>query len=263
VSGAALTPFYSPARALDSLERLQGGLPWGFFLRAIHAYSAYGFLAAAVGHLIQVLAARTDRRLSGGMWWGSVLLLLFLVAALLGGFALRADAAAAEALPVWRRILEAVPLAGAALSRLVLGVRTGDLGAVALHHSGTFTLLLWLLTSAHGERVLPDRRSTVIAALLSAAVAGAAPLPLGPPPNGTSETAPGVLLGPWYLLGLQGALMDLPVAAAWLGPLALVLLLGLLRHAERRMRHSLLAALGLWVAVYLGFTARVLLAAGR
>src|SRR6266542_2471631 len=138
VSGIALTPFYSPARALDSLERLQGGLPWGFFLRALHAFSGFGLLVATAGHLVQVLAARTERQLSAPSWWRSVLLLPLFVAALLGGFVLRADAEAAAALPVWRHIVESVPLVGAETARLVLGAAVGDLGAVALHHAGTF-----------------------------------------------------------------------------------------------------------------------------
>ncbi len=263
VSGVALTPFYSPARALDSLERLQGGLPWGFFLRALHAFSGFGLLVATAGHLAQVLAARTERQLSAGSWWRSVLLLPLLVAALLGGFVLRADAEAAAALPVWRHIVESVPLVGVEAARLLLGAATGDLGAVVLHHAGTFTLLLWLLTSAHGDRLLPDRRSVILAGLVSTALAGAMPLPLGSAPGASPTSAGRLLLGPWYLLGLQGALVDLPVAIGWLGPLALVLFLGLLRHARERARKLLIALTAIWVVADLAFTARLLLLARR
>jgi hypothetical protein len=262
-SGIALTPFYSPARAFDSLERLQGGLPWGFFLRALHAFSGFGLLVATAGHLAQVLAARTERQLSAPSWWRSVLLLPLLVAALLGGFVLRADAEAAAALPVWRHIVESVPLVGAETARLVLGTAIGDLGAVALHHAGTFTLLLWLLTSAHGDRLLPDRRSVILAGLVSAALAGAVPLGLGSAPGASPASAGRLLLGPWYLLGLQGALVDLPVAIGWLGPLALVLFLGLLRHARQRVRSLLIALAATWFAADLAFTVRLLLLARR
>ncbi len=263
VSGVALTPFYSPARAFDSLERLQGGLPWGFYLRALHAFSGFGLLVATAGHLVQVLAARTERQLSAASWWRSVLLLPLLVAALLGGFVLRADAEAATALPVWRHIVESVPLVGAEIARLVLGTAIGDLGAVVLHHAGTFTLLLWLLTSAHGDRLLPDRRSVILAGLVSAALAGAVPLPLGSAPGAPPASAGHLLLGPWYLLGLQGALMDLPVAIGWIGPLALALLLGLLRHARGRARSLLILLTAIWVVADLAFTVRLLLLARR
>lgn len=260
LSGLALVPFFSPAHALESLERLQGGTPWGFFLRALHAFSSVGLLVTTVAHLAQVLARRTERQLSAGAWWRSVLLLPLTFLALLSGFALRGDAAAAEALPVWSRIAETVPFLGLELARLLLGVIPGDLGAISLHHAGTFTLLLWLITAEHGRRLVPDARSLVLAGLVSAALAGSVPLPLGPPP-GASPGGARILLGPWYLLGLQGALVDLPVSAAWLGPLLFVLGLGLARHADGRARRLLLVLASAWVAAWVGFTARILLLA--
>ncbi|MGZ5429843.1 MAG: hypothetical protein ACXWEX_00410, partial [Thermoanaerobaculia bacterium] len=139
LSGLALVPFFSPAHALESLERLHGGMPWGFFLRALHAFSSFGLLVTTVAHLAQVLARRTEGQLSAGAWWRSVLLLPLTFLALLSGFVLRGDAAAAEALPVWSRIAGTVPFLGPELARLLLGVIPGDLGAISLHHVGTFT----------------------------------------------------------------------------------------------------------------------------
>jgi hypothetical protein len=261
LSGLALVPFFSPAHALESLERLHGGMPWGFFLRALHAFSSVGLLVTTLAHLVQVLARRTERQLSAGAWWRSVLLLPLAFLALLSGFVLRGDAAAAEALPVWSRIAETVPFLGPELQRLLLGVIPGDVGAISLHHAGTFTLLLWLITAEHGRRLVPDARSLVLAGLVTAALAGAVPLPLGPPPGASPGEAARILLGPWYLLGLQGALVDLPVSAAWLGPLLLVLGLGLVRHADGRARRWLLVLASAWVAAWVGFTARILLLA--
>lgn len=260
LSGLALVPFFSPAHALESLERLHGGMPWGFFLRALHAFSSFGLLVTTVAHLAQVLARRTEGQLSAGAWWRSVLLLPLTILALLSGFVLRGDAAAAEALPVWSRIAGTVPFLGPELARLLLGVIPGDLGAISLHHVGTFTLLLWLVTAEHGRHLVPDARSLVFAGLVSAALAGAVPLPLGAPP-GASSGAARILLGPWYLLGLQGALVDLPVPSAWLAPLLLVLLLGLLRGADGIKRKALLVLTGVWFAGWIGFTARILLLA--
>lgn len=259
LSGLALVPFFSPAHALESLERLQGGIPWGFFLRALHAFSSFGLLVTTAAHIVQVLARRTECQLPGGAWWRSVLLLPLLVLALLSGYILKGDEAAAEALPIWSRVAETVPFLGPELSRLLLGVIPGDVGAISLHHAGTFTLLVWLVTAEHGRRLVPDARSLVLAGLVSAALAGAVPLPLGPPPG--TPTGARILLGPWYLLGLQGALVDLPISSAWLGPLLLVLLLGLVRHVDGRARRLLLVLAGAWVAVWLGFTARILLLA--
>jgi len=255
VSGAALVPFWSSSHALDSLERLEGGIPWGFFLRALHAFSSFGLLVATAGHIVQSLAATSERQLRPAVWWRSVLLLPLAIMALLGGFVLRGDAEAGAALSIWQRIVDSIPVVGTLLARLLLGTTAGDLGAVALHHAGTFTLLLWLLTSEHGERLLPDARSTVLAGLVSVALAGAVPFALGAPPG---TPPPRVLLGPWYLLGLQGALVDLPVAAGWAGPLLLVLLLGAIRHAGERHRRVLLVLLAAWAAGYAAFTVRLL-----
>ncbi|HQQ77649.1 MAG TPA: cytochrome b N-terminal domain-containing protein [Thermoanaerobaculia bacterium] len=257
VSGVFLVPFWTPAAAWDSLERIQGGIAWGFFLRALHAYSSFGVLVTAVLHVVQVLAAKTERQLLAGVWWRSVVLLPVTVAALLGGFVLRGDAEAVAALSIWRRILESLPLAGAEVARLFLGSVPGDLGPAALHHAGTLTLLLWCFTAEHAGRLLPDARGTVLAALVSVALAGIVPLPLGAPPS----TAPAHLLGPWSLLGLQGALAVLPPAAGWLAPLAAVLLFGFVRHTDGRARRALLAALVAWCAAYAFFTVRVLLSA--
>lgn len=255
LSGGLLVPFYSPAAAWESLEKIQGGVAWGFFLRALHAYSSFGVLITAAVHVVQVVAARTERQLPAGVWWRSVLLLPVTVAALLGGFVLRGDAEAIAALSIWRRILESLPLAGAEIARLLLGSVPGDLGPAGLHHAGTLTLLLWLFTAEHGGRLVPDTRGTVLAALVSLSLAGTVPLALGAPPS----AAPAHLLGPWSLLGLQGALVHLPPAAGWLLPLAFVLLLGFVRHADGRLRRGLIAALGAWCAGDAYFTVRVLL----
>ena len=257
LSGILLVPFYTPAAAWESLERIEGGLSWGFFLRALHAYASFAVLVTAALHAAQVLAARTERQLPAGVWWRSVFLLPITIAALLGGFVLRGDAEALAALAIWRRILEAFPLVGAEIARLFLGSVPGDLGPAALHHAGTFTVLLWILSAEHSGRLVPDVRGTVLAGLVSAALAGAVPLPLGAPP----AASPAHLLGPWSLLGLQGLLGVLPVAAGWLLPLAAILLLGLVRHAAGRARRALLAGLAAWCAAYAFFTVRALLLA--
>ena len=257
LSGVLLVPFYSPAAAWDSLERIQAGLAWGFFLRALHAYSSFAVLVTMALHVVQVLAAKTERQLPAGVWWRSVVLLPVTVAALLGGFVLRGDAEAVAALSIWRRILESLPLAGTEIARLFLGSVPGDLGPAALHHAGTLTLLLWFFTAEHAGRPLPDVRGTTLAALVSVALAGVVPLPLGAPP----PASPAHLLGPWSLLGLQGALEVLPPWIGWAAPLELVLLLGLVRHAGGRARRIVVALIAVWAAEYAFFTVRVLLSA--
>ena len=256
LSGLALAPFWSAARPLESLEALNGATPWGFWLRGVHALSSWGFLLGTLAHLVEVLWKKTDARLSPAVWWRSVALLPVSILALLGGFLMRGDAEAEAALAVWREVSASVPLLGRALGTLLLGVPGSDLAPVALHHAGTFTLLAWLLTAEHGKALAPDLRSTVLAALGSFAAAGLLPVTLGPaaPPAGV------LLLGPWYLLGLQGALLHLPAAAGWILPLLLLAAVGLVRHVEGRARAALLAFAAAWSAGYLAFTVRLLLA---
>ncbi len=258
LSGIALAPFWSAGRALESVEALNGGTPWGFFLRGVHALSAWGFLAGTLAHLVEVLFKRTETRLAPAVWWRSVALLPVAVLALLGGFLMRGDAEAQAALAVWREVSATFPLAGRALASLLLGVPGSDLAPVALHHAGTFTLLAWLLTAEHAKALAPDLRSTTLAALGSFAAAGLLPVSLGP------ATAPegALLLGPWYLLGLQEALVHLPAASGWLLPLLLLAALGLVRHASGHARAALLAFSAAWAAAYAALAVRLLLAAG-
>lgn len=255
LSGIGLVPFYRPEAALESVEALQAGLPWAFLLRGVHAFGALGFLLTTVLHLLDVLLKGGLDRVPSAIWWRSTLLVPVGVAAMLTGFVLRGDAEAMAALQVGRGVLGSIPLVGSGLAALFLGPNGGGLGAVALHHAGTFTVLPWLLSIEHGRRVWPDARSWVIALLASVAVAGAVPVPLGPA-AATGEP----LLGPWYLLGLQGMLLDLPVATAWVVPLLTVTGLGVLPRVRGRARTAVVSALCGMAMAWAAWTVRLLVA---
>lgn len=258
LSGVALTPLWSARAPLESMEAITSGWPWAWMLRGTHLVASTALLIAAGVHTLRTLLARRDQALAAGVWWRSVALIPLLAAAALGGFAMRGDAEAAGALQIWRGVLQSLPWVGDLAARLSLGVHPGDLGTVALHHAGTFTLLVWLLSSEHGQRLWPDVRSTVVAAGLCLALAALLPLSLGPAPG----QAAGLALGPWFLLGLQGALRDLPVWAGWVGPLALVALIGGMRGLHGRARSAGWALLGLGALAWIGWSVRLLLFAG-
>ena len=257
LTGAALVPHYDPALPLASLEAIVGAVPLGSFLRALHAWSSFALAALALVHLVEVAWKRTEGQLGRGAWWRAALLAPLLGIALLGGFVLRGDAEAKAAGEVWRGLTLSVPLAGPALAALTLGP-AGSLGAVALHHVGTVSILLLVLTIEHARLAWPGGRPATLAALVSVAAAGLLALPLGPPPPGH-----GVLLGPWVLLGLQGMLVDLPVAFGWGVPLVLFLLVGALRDSSGKWRLGVLLLLGAIGATWIAFTVRILLLAGR
>lgn len=253
-SGVALVPLYDPAHALADVEALEAGLPLGWLLRAVHGYAGWLLLIGAAAHVVETFWYGDERRLAPGVWWRAVLLAPILVLALLGGFLLRGDAEAQAAHAIWRGITDSVPLVGADLTRLFLGARGGSLGAVLGHHAGTFTVLLWVLSGEHGRRLFPDTVSAAVSALAVLALAAFVPLPLGP----ATAPAAGFLHGPWYLMGLQGALLDLPVWTGWIAPVVFVVALGLVRHVSGGTRRGIFVFLGLFLLAWLGFTLRLL-----
>ena len=255
LSGVVLAALYSVREPLGSLEAIDAGLPWAWTVRAVHGIGGLLLVVATAGHLLECAAFRDETRLPVRAWWGAVMLLPLVVAAMLSGFVLRGDAEAVSALGIWRAVLQSVPLLGHELATLGLGA-PGDLSAVALHHVGTFTLAVWLLASQHGRRLFSDTRPLVAAALVVGVLACFFPVGLGTTPGPS-----GMHLGPWYLLGLQGMLLDLPVAFGWAAPLAFLTLLGLLRHVSGRARTGLAVAIAAFVAAYVGFTIRILVAA--
>jgi hypothetical protein len=255
VSGVALVPLYRPEEALASVEAIQAGLPWAWMVRAVHAVAALGFLLSTLIHLWDAVRRGGLDRVPPGVWWRSTLLLPIAIAGMLTGFLLRGDAEALAAMAIGRGVLESVPGIGEGLATLLLGPAGAGFGPVALHHAGTFTVLPWLLSIEHGRRVWPDARSWVTALAGSVAIAGLVPVPLGP-----ADAAGASLLGPWYLLGLQGMLLDLPIASAWIVPIAFLLGVGGLAHVQGRRRTVVLAGLGCVAAAWVGWTVRLLVA---
>ena len=167
------------------------------------------------------LLRRSERLVRFGVWLRLVLTIPVIVAVMLSGFLLRADAAAQQALPVLRKLLGLIPFAGAAMQRLLTGAGA-DLSTIYLQHACTATLIIWLVTVEHSRRLLPTARSLAWIAppilLLS--------LFLVP---GLEWRTAAVEKGPWYLVGLQEFLhwLPRPQLTVWIGGLVLVLLISL------------------------------------
>ena len=128
-------------------------------------------------------------------------------------------------------------------------------GSAGFGLRGGFTLAIWLISSEHGRQLWPDIRALVLATLIAAGLAAFFTVPLGP----ASVPAGTLLSGPYYLYGIQGALLDLPQELGWIVPALLVLLYGLTRHVHDRTRLILSAGLALILAAYLAMSLRILL----
>ncbi len=256
VSGVALVPLYDPHAPLASVAAIDGAVDWGWLLRGLHGFAGHGLLVLTLAHLVEVVWRRREGELEVAVWWRSLITAPLVVLAMLSGFVMRGDGEALAALAVWRGLLDSVPLVGDGLASFVLGSGDNQMAVVALHHAGTVTLLLWLLGAEHGRRLLPDLRAAVLAGAIALILAGLFTLGLG-----AAATPPGALAtGPWYLLGLQGALLDLPPIIGWLAPLLVLIAVGGLRHYRGRARTAALVLLLLATLAYAGFTVRLLAA---
>lgn len=234
LSGLALVPFWRGGEARQSLEVLDGALPWGWWLRSLHAWSAEGALVCTLWHGLDVVVRRTEGRIPPGTWARAALLLPAMIGAMASGFLMRGDSAARAARETLDGVLGTLPVAGEVLSTWILG-RGQDLTAVGLQHAGLWTLVLVAVTPDHARRTWPDGAALAFALCLSAALAGLFPRSL------EGMASPGDLLrGPWILWGLQGLLGRLPPWTGWLVPLLGVAGLVLLPWARRPLSRRLL-----------------------
>ena len=258
ISGVVLIPFYRPEAPLDSLESITGGIPWGWWWRSIHFWSAHAFLVVSLAHAIEVLIRRTETRLPVSIWWTTVFSVPVLIAAMLGGFVMRGDADATQAGSIWTALLNAFPHFGTELTAFFLGTDQSLTTVVTLHHVSTFPLALWLITALHAGPQWIEARPVVIAALFSLSIAAILPPGLGPADLDPSRT----VAGPWYFLGLQAALSVLPPSAAILFPVTAFLSAGVARHAIGNVRLAMLAVAGLMLVAWLFWTVWFLISTG-
>jgi ubiquinol-cytochrome c reductase cytochrome b subunit len=232
-TGIALGALYDAAEPLASLEAIQGGIPYGFLIRAAHHVSAQVFTIALLLHTLDHVCSRSYRVTRAATWWQLVGVAALCVGAMFSGYLLRGDASADAARSIAAATVESLPGVGTALSAFLLGGRDGSLAPVLSHHVVTFTLLPWLLALAHARRTWAGGLLTLV--MLAAVTALS--LVLRPGLGGPPGTAEGTLWGPWYFIGVQELLRHLPLGAAVAGvTLALVLPLGLLGHLPAEPR---------------------------
>lgn len=254
LSGIVLIPAFKAHAPLDSLALLSLKNPAGLFVRSVHYWSAQAFLVLTLAHIGDHFVRRSEKSVRFGVWVRLVLIVPVVAAAMLSGFLLRADAAAAQALQVLRALLGFTPILGPALPRLLTGSGT-DLTTIYLLHACTATLAIWLVTIEHARRIMPSSRAvlwtTPPVLMLSLLVV-----------PGLEWQAEAVEKGPWYLVGLQEALHWLarPQWVVWFTLATLACLILLPRFsplpASLIRRAIAIAAIGYAALTVVGLTFR-------
>ena len=242
VTGSLLMLGYTPVpgEAYGSIQRLEGDVLFGAFIRSVHHFSANVLVLVAGLHMLRVFF--TGGFLDGRElnWVVGLVLLAAIAASAFTGYLMPWDQLAYWAVTIVTGMAGYVPLAGSVLAELLRGgpeIGPETLGTYYALHTQWLPALLfvgagfhfWRVRKAGGVVVPPDAapdengkpervlvlpyllwRETAVALLLLAAVSLFSALvraPLGPPAN------PGLSLNPakapWYFLGFQELLVHL------------------------------------------------------
>jgi len=228
----------SPPQAYLDILALRSGTWFGDLLRNIHHWSANLLVLAAGLHLLRVFFTGGHRAPRAVNWMVGVMMLLLVLAANFTGYLLPWDQLAFWAITVGTSILSYIPLAGEALSRLLLGgpeVSSATLLNFYSLHISFIPVSIVMLMSLHFWRVRKDggltqpksageseppkvervttiphlvRRELVFAVVVLTILIGwsmlvPAPLEAIADPN----ISPNPAKAPWYFLGLQELLL--------------------------------------------------------
>ncbi|HUJ25429.1 MAG TPA: cytochrome b N-terminal domain-containing protein, partial [Myxococcales bacterium] len=268
-SGLALGFNYSASlpAAWASVARIEQ-TPLGHLFRGLHAQGATFLLVVATLHLLQTAMAGAFREQRAATWWLGLALLALLFAFCLSGSLLPWDERGYWATRVTAGIIDSAPLAGPALSRLILGGREfGNLTLARFYavHATLLPLLLVLLGTLHvaavrrhgvqplragpeqsfwpGQALLDATFAVlVLAALLAAAVKLGAPLTAPADPSGAANPRP-----EWYFRPLFELLKLMPIGLEAFGTFFVPLLAAAFLVAMPYVR-SQKAALGVLLA---------------
>ncbi|MCC6905079.1 MAG: cytochrome b N-terminal domain-containing protein [Anaerolineae bacterium] len=153
----AYTP--SPDSAYQSMLALQTEVPFGQLIRNLHHWSANLMIVAIVLHLLRVFFTGGFASPRQFNWVLGIILLLLVVGANFTGYLLPWDQLAYWAVTVGSSLIGYIPLAGDAITRLLLG--GPEVGAATLTnfyglHVAVIPLTLFAVMSFHLWRVRKD-----------------------------------------------------------------------------------------------------------
>ena len=267
-TGAMLLFVYdpSPEKAYASILNLEGHVPFGAFVRAVHHWAANGLIVVAFLHLLRVFytgALHAQRRFN---WVLGLVLLLLATASNFTGYLLPWDQLSFWAVTIGTGMLAYVPLVGEALQNALRG--GGEVGAKTLSvffvlHIAILPILAFLFAAFHfwlvrkaGGVMLPAqgegaprrtlvparpnlvlREGAVALVLLAALFLFAALVPAPLQEQANPGMSPNPAKAPWYFMGVQELLVHLhPSYAVFVVPLltlAFFVALPYLRYGEQ------------------------------
>lgn len=150
VTGVVLAQFYqpSPLGAHDSVVYLVTRVPFGDFVRSLHAWSATAMVLTLVAHLCYVFFRRSYARPREVTWWAGVGMAAVVFFLIVSGTILRYDQEGFEALEHLLAGAEMAGLAGAPFQE-DFTASTPVLARVFQWHTSLFPILLLGLAGLH------------------------------------------------------------------------------------------------------------------
>jgi len=154
VTGVLLLFFYvpEPGHAYDSVARITREVPFGWWLRSLHKWSATGMIVAVCLHTMRVYFTGAYRQPRELTWVVGCLLLFTTLAAGLSGYSLVYEQLSYWGATVTSNLVAAVPGIGHFLARLVRGgdtVGAATLTRFFVAHIAILPGLIGLLVVAH------------------------------------------------------------------------------------------------------------------
>lgn len=185
ITGILLLMYYVPStdKAFDSILHLMNDVPFGWFMRRVHAVGANLFIVALFLHMLSTLYMGSYKKPREMQWFSGVFLFALGLAACLSGYLLPWSQLSYWATTVATNIAGGIPFIGEEIIRWVRGAdRVGQLtlGRFYALHVSVLPLFFLLFVGAH---ILFMRRTGISA-----------------PPGTDKEKVPKIPFYPHYVL---------------------------------------------------------------
>jgi ubiquinol-cytochrome c reductase cytochrome b subunit len=244
LSGIILTFYYRPfGNVFQNVEEITTLVPFGKFIRQLHYGAGQLFVILMLLHTADHFLKKRYQRYPFKEWGLLIVSLSLCFMTLFTGFVLKGDKEGFFAGQILLHVLRAVPLVGEQIS--ILLVRPGEdfFFLPYLYHCFFLPLAIVYLIKAHIREWLPDQKFLLIATIGLFFYALFVDPHIDIPPQSHAD----VIQGPWFFLGIQSLLRNVP--PIWGGLiipglfLGCVLLLGAARDLAAKVLHYLVTGL--------------------